>query len=166
MVSGLKTIELRFADILANLPNRFVAVLLKLIVQPFGPRAAAPSDKLIHRLAQLILEPSAARDRLTPNIAHVDDDRGFARLERAFALVTANEDIARKLRTARLRDWRAALRNGVISKAEAERLEAAEKAVAGVVAVDDFAAEELAPSTVRYHDRAHLQDITTRAASR
>lgn len=165
MASGLKTIELRLADILANLPNRFVAVLLKLIVQPFGPRAASPSDSLIHRLAQLILEPSAARDRLTPNIAHVDDDRGLARLERAFALVTANEDIVKKLRTARIRDWRAALRNGVIGEAEAERLEAAEKAVAGVIAVDDFAAEELAPSTARYHDRSDPQDLTTRAAS-
>jgi acyl-CoA dehydrogenase len=163
MASGLKTVELRFADILANLPNRFVAVLLRLLVQPFGPRVAAPSDGVVHRLAQLILEPSAARDRLTPNIAHVADDGGLDRLEKAFLLVAANEDIVRKLRTARLRDPDKALRAGIITQAEFDRLQVAKAAVAKVVEVDDFTAEQLAPSTARYHDRSPPQDV--RAAS-
>jgi len=165
MASGLKTIELRFADILTNLPNRFVAGLLRLMIQPFGPRVAAPADQVVHRLAQLILEPSAARDRLTPNISHVADDGGLDRLEKAFALVTANEDIVRKLRSARLRDPAKALRSGVINQGEFDRLEVARAAVAKVVEVDDFTAEQLAPATARYHDRSHLQDVTTRAAS-
>ena len=51
---------------------------------------------MVHQCAQLILEPSAARDRLTPDLSHVDDDRGVARLEKAFLLVTGAEDIAKR----------------------------------------------------------------------
>ena len=36
MASGFRTIENRLAEILANLPNRFVAVILKFLIQPFG----------------------------------------------------------------------------------------------------------------------------------
>ena len=59
----------------------------------------------MHQCAQLVLEPSAARDRLTPDLSHVDDDRGVARLEKAFLLVTGAEDIAKKMRAAHLHDW-------------------------------------------------------------
>ena len=104
MASGFKTIENRFAEILANLPNRFVATLLKFVVQPFGARVLGPSDRVIHQCAQIVLEPSAARDRLTPDLSHVDDDRGVARLEKAFLLVTGAEDIAKRLRAARIHD--------------------------------------------------------------
>jgi acyl-CoA dehydrogenase len=165
VTSGLKTIETRFADILANLPNRFVATILKFLIQPFGAHAVGPSDALIHRTAQLVLAPSDARERLTPNLSHIDDDRGLARLEKAFALVTANEDIAKKMRSARIRDWREALRNGVINQAEADRLAAAHDAVSKVIEVDDFAPEELSPASVRLHEhRMYSQQVNTRAA--
>ncbi len=75
MANGFKIIENRFAEILANLPNRFVAVVLKFLVQPFGARVLGPSDLVTHQCAQLILEPSAARDRLTPDLSHVDGRR-------------------------------------------------------------------------------------------
>ena len=42
MASGFRTIENRFAEILANLPNRFVAVILKFLIQPFGAKRARP----------------------------------------------------------------------------------------------------------------------------
>ncbi|MEL4474627.1 acyl-CoA dehydrogenase domain-containing protein, partial [Shewanella algae] len=46
MASGFKTIENRFAEILANLPNRPVAWLLKFLIQPFGARVTGPSDRV------------------------------------------------------------------------------------------------------------------------
>ncbi len=98
MASGFRTIENRFAEILANLPNRFFGVVLTFLIQPFGARVLGPSDRVVHQCAQLILEPSAARDRLTPDLSHVDDDGGIARLEKAFLLVTGAEDIARRMR--------------------------------------------------------------------
>ena len=145
MASGFRTIENRFAEILANFPNRFVAVILKFLVQPFGARALGPSDIVVHQCAQLLLEPSAARDRLTPDLSHVDEDRGVARLEKAFLLVTAVEDIAKKMRAAHLRDWNDAVKKGVITQGEGERIAAAHEAVSKVIEVDDFAPEALSP---------------------
>jgi acyl-CoA dehydrogenase len=55
MANGFKTIEIRFAEILANLPNRFVAIVLKFLVQPFGARVLGPSDRVVHQCAQLVL---------------------------------------------------------------------------------------------------------------
>ncbi len=145
MASGFRTIENRFAEILANLPNRFVAAMLKFLIQPFGARVLGPSDRVVHQCAQLVLEPSAARDRLTPDIAHVDDDGGLARLEKAFLLVTSAENIAKTMRAAHLRDWREAVKKGVITQAEGEQLAVAHEAVARVIEVDDFAPEALSP---------------------
>jgi acyl-CoA dehydrogenase len=145
MASGFRTIENRLAEICANLPNRFVGALLKFVVQPFGARVLGPSDKVVHQCAQLVLEPSAARERLTPDIAHVDDDRGLARLEKAFLLVTGSEDAARKMRAARLHDWNEAVKKGIITQSEGERLSAAREAAAKVIEVDDFAPEVLSP---------------------
>jgi len=145
MADGFKTIENRFAEIVANLPSRFVGIVLKLLIQPFGARVLGPSDRVVHQCAQLVLEPSAARDRLTPDIAHVDDDGGLARLEKAFVLVTAAEEIAKRMRAAHLRDWREAVKKGVITQGEGEQLAAAHEAVAKVIEVDDFAPEALSP---------------------
>ena len=145
MASGFRTIENRFAEILANFSNRFVAIVLKFLVQPFGARVLGPSDRVTHQCAQLVLEPSAARDRLTPDLSHVDDDRGVARLEKAFLLVTAAEDTSRRMRAAHLHDWQDAVKKGVITQAEGDQLAAAHDAVAKVIEVDDFAPEALSP---------------------
>ncbi|WP_454631239.1 acyl-CoA dehydrogenase [Bradyrhizobium cenepequi] len=145
MASGFKTIENRFAEILANLPNRFVAVILKLLIQPFGARVLGPSDRVVHQCAALVLEPSAARDRITSDLAFVEDDGGVARLEKAFRLVSATEDIAKQMRAARLRDPNEAVKKGVITQSDADRLVAARAAVAAVIEVDDFAPEALSP---------------------
>jgi acyl-CoA dehydrogenase len=145
MASGFRTIEIRFAEILANLPNRFVAVILKFLIQPFGARVLGPVDRVVHQCAQLILEPSAARDRLTPDLSRVDDDGGVARLEKAFLLVAGAEDIAKKMHAARLHDWKDAVKKGVITQGEGEKLAAAHEAVAKVIEVDDFAPDVLSP---------------------
>jgi acyl-CoA dehydrogenase len=145
MASGFKTIELRFAEILANFPNRFVAFILKFVIQPFGAGGLGPSDRVTHLCAQLVLEPSAARDRLTPDLAHVEEDRGVARLEKAFLLVTGAEDVAKKMRAAHLHDWQQAVKQGVITQSEGEKLAAAHEAVAKVIEVDDFAPEAISP---------------------
>ncbi len=166
MQNGCKTIELRFAEILANFPNRFVAYILKFLIQPIGPRGLGPSDRVTHQCAQLVLEPSAARDRLTADLSHVDDDRGVARLEKAFLLVTAAEDIANKMRAAHIRDRETALKNGVITQDEAERLAAAHEAVAKVIEVDDFAPDAISPIYSKPADvHKFFQEISEKRAA-
>jgi len=145
MASGFRTIETRLAEILANLPNRLVAAILKFVVQPFGARVTGPSDRVVHDCAQIVLEPSAARDRLTPDLSHVEDDGPRARLEKAFLLVAAAEDARKKMRAAHLHEPNEALKHGVITQAEADQLAAVHEAVAKVIEVDDFAPEALSP---------------------
>ena len=145
MANGIRTIENRLAEVMANLPNRFVGVILKFLIQPLGANPLGPSDKVVQRCAQLILEPGAVRDRLTAGLYHPQDDGPLARLERAFLLVTANEPIEKKMRAARIRDWSEAVKKGVITAEEGERIKAAHEAVALVIEVDDFAPEALSP---------------------
>jgi acyl-CoA dehydrogenase len=92
-----------------------------------------------------VLEPSAARERLTPDLSHVDDDGGRARLEKAFLLVTSTEGIAKRMHAAHLRDPAEAVKKGIITQTEADHLAAAHEAVAKVIEVDDFAPEALSP---------------------
>jgi acyl-CoA dehydrogenase len=145
MANGIRTVENRLAEVMANLPNRFVGVILKFLIQPLGANPLGPSDDIVHRCAQLILEPGAVRDRLTEGLYHPTDDGPLARLERAFLLVTANEPIEKKMRAARIRDWNEAVKTGVITAVEGEQIKAAHDAVALVIEVDDFAPEVLSP---------------------
>src|SRR5947209_18047063 len=52
MASGFRTIENRLAEILANLPKRFVAAILKFLIQPLGANVRGPSDLVVHQCAQ------------------------------------------------------------------------------------------------------------------
>ena len=142
---GYAAIERRFAEIFANLPSRGMAGFLKFIVQPRGVRARGPKDKLAQACAELLLEPSPARDRLTPDINHGQDDNGVALLETAFRKVVETEPLHKKLRAARVKDISEALAAGVLTAEEAETLGEAAAAVSAVVAVDDFSKAELAP---------------------
>ncbi|QFU15527.1 acyl-CoA dehydrogenase [Microvirga thermotolerans] len=149
MARGRQTIEARFAEIFANLPNRPVAWLLKLIVLPLGARALGPSDALVRECAEILLEPSAARDRLTPGLYRGQDDGGLARLERAFALVVRAQPIRDRLGKEGGESWRTAHGEGKISDEEARLLQEAEAAVAAAIAVDSFAPEDMAPGSRR-----------------
>jgi acyl-CoA dehydrogenase len=167
MANGFRTIENRFAEILANLPNRFVAFVLKFLIQPFGASVLGPSDRVVHQCAQLVLEPSAARDRLTADLSHVDDDGGVARLENAFLLVTGAEEIAKRMHAARIHDWQDAVKRGVITQGEGDQIAKARDAVAKVIEVDDFAPEALSPIYKKPADvHQFFQELgETRAAS-
>jgi acyl-CoA dehydrogenase len=49
------------------------------------------------------------------------------------------------MRAARLHDWQEAVKQGVITQAEGEKLAAAHDAVAKVIEVDDYAPEAISP---------------------
>ena len=89
---------------------------LRELSQPAGGVAPAVPDAAVRRapsrsvrpadagLRRHPLNPSAARERLTVDIFHGIGDDGVARLERAFALVTAAEPLRERMRRARVRD--------------------------------------------------------------
>ena len=111
-------------------------------VLPFGVIRTGPRDHTVRACARLILEPSATRDRLTEGVYIGDEAVG--RLEQAFDLVVRTQPIHDRLRARRIRDWRTAAEQGLLTPEEMALLKDADDAVADVVAVDDFAPEDLA----------------------
>jgi acyl-CoA dehydrogenase len=159
METSSATIETRLDEILANLPMRPVAWLLRFMLLPFGVRRRGPSDRLTQTCAGLLLAPSATRDRLTAGIFHGTGNNGIARLERAFELTIAAAPLHERMRRAHVRDIEAARRQNVINDIEAAALHAAAHAVAEAVAVDDFAPEEIT-------GRQSLGDVPSQAMPR
>jgi len=135
--------------IIKNLPNRFLGWLLGGIAFPAGRRYHVPSDALGHEVAKLLLEPSAARDRLTAGLFVSKDPTDVTgRLEDALPKVIAAEPLERKLY--KLVDERPtlhgdhegqvreALARRLITEPEAGILRAAHIARRAVITVDDF----------------------------
>jgi acyl-CoA dehydrogenase len=145
METGYATIERRFDEVLHNLPSRALAGLARFLVQPLGPHGRGPDDATVRRCAEILLEPSEARDRLTAGVHCGGNGGGTRDLERAFELVVAVEPIRRKLKHGGASGVDDGLERGVITEEEAARLGETAAAVAEVVAVDDFAPEELSP---------------------
>jgi acyl-CoA dehydrogenase len=143
MQTGFLTIEQQLDQIIANLPMRPVAWMLRFFLMPFGIRRRGPSDAVIQATADMLLTPSAARERLTTGIARDAENEGLKRLARAFELVAASEPIRDRMKVLGIRDPQAALERGVISKKELADLAVMMEAVKLVVAVDDFAPEEV-----------------------
>ncbi|WP_414831614.1 acyl-CoA dehydrogenase [Afifella sp. YEN Y35] len=140
---GTKAIGTAFAELLDNLPSRPAAWLAKFMLFPFGARRSGPSDKLAQTCAEILLEPSETRERLTSGLylGEGQPDAAISHLERAFKLVVEVEPLRRKLREAKVRNPDEAAKKGLISEEEANRLKEAEAAADLVIAVDAFPGE-------------------------
>jgi len=145
MADGVARMEKAVDEILANFPARPVAWLLRLIVPADANARRGANDDLLQQAAALITEPGPARDRLTRDVFLPRDDDGVARLERAFALTVAADPVRRRLRQTKIKDWRKAHVDGLVSDEEAKQLEAVEQAVGLAASVDDFAPGTLEP---------------------
>ena len=90
-----------FEGVISNFPNRFIAAVMRRVVFPLGRPYVVPSDKLGHEVARILIEPSAARDRLTAGVyLSAAPDNPVAQIERALAATIAAEPIEAKLRAA------------------------------------------------------------------
>lgn len=149
MAEGLATIEDAIRAVLANLPNRPLAWLLKLLIQPLGVGEHGPSDKLVSQCAELLMRPSATRDRITAGVftrRGKANSNGVADLEEAFDKVIAAQPLHKRLAEANCHDLQAAKEQGLLNDEELQQLEDAEAAVQRVIAVDDFAPEDITRS--------------------
>ena len=87
--------------ILSNFPIKSIATLLRWTIFPLGMSFRPPLDSRNHECAKMLLEPGAARDRLTAGIyvpKNETDPTGV--LEAAFLATVACEPIDEKLRKA------------------------------------------------------------------
>jgi acyl-CoA dehydrogenase len=151
--------------VISNFPNRLIAAIMRRVVFPLGRPYVVPSDKLGHDVARILIEPSAARDRLTAGIyLSKAADNPLAQVERALAAAVIAEPIEAKLRAA-AKGGRydaklppgagiavlvaRAEAAGVITSDEGAAVIAAGDLTAKVIRVDDFApdlgASEMTP---------------------
>jgi len=147
-------IQERFKDLFDNYPNRFLAALLKALIFPLGMHFKKPSDKLIHKVAQLLMEPDGTRIRLTQD-AYISAkaDNLIADLQDALVKTMATEPLEKILKEAK-REGRiegynlqeraqSALNNKLITLEQFDALLQAEAARKKVINVDDFATNEV-----------------------
>jgi acyl-CoA dehydrogenase len=141
--------EKTLVGVIKNLPGGFLGWLLGGLAFPAGRRNLVPSDRLGHEVAELLLAPSATRDRLTGGVfVSRDPNDATGRIEDALPKVIAAEPLERKLY--KLVDElpilhgdhegqvREALARKLITEPEAGMLRAAHAARRAVIAVDDF----------------------------
>src|SRR5690606_34307904 len=62
---ALRRVQEAFDGVLDNLPSRSVGCALRRLLFPWGSLQHAPADLLGQQVARLLVEPGAARDRLT-----------------------------------------------------------------------------------------------------
>ena len=139
---------------LRNFPNRFVATILRLFIFPRGRTYSAPSDEISKKVVELITTPGESRERLS-QLAYKKLEPGnpLGLLQEALELSVEYEPIERRLRQAYKEGL---LRSGylgdqiaeaekaqVISKAEARNMRSYHEKVMALLAVDDFAPEDL-----------------------
>ena len=139
---------------LRNFPNRWVAVLLRVLIFPRGRTYSAPSDEISAKVVDLVTTPGEARERLSERAyTTLEPGNPLGLLQEAMELERELEPIEKRLRQARKEgllnsDYLGdqigeAEKAQVISKAEARNMRSYHEKVLALLAVDDFAPDEL-----------------------
>ncbi|MHB2264626.1 acyl-CoA dehydrogenase [Aliihoeflea sp. PC F10.4] len=147
MVRGRQRMGVAFKGVLANLPARWAAFVVRLVAFPVGVPHPEPRDADRSRVADMLMEAGPQRDRLTPDIylGEGHAEHALKDLEHAFDLVAQITPIEKKMRDAKVREVGRALETGLISTDEKRRLDEAHAAVAKVIAVDAFPMADISP---------------------
>lgn len=138
-----------FDVLLRNIEPRWAAVLLRVLVFPFGRHLAPPSDALEKRSATTIRAPGESRERLTAGmyLSRQAGDR-IADLDAVFEILRKVAPHEKKLADARRQPplaglnevdmLQAAVQSGVLSASEANLLQEANAARRAAIQVDEF----------------------------
>ncbi|MFD0326010.1 acyl-CoA dehydrogenase [Lysobacter gummosus] len=160
-------IELALSGALRNFPIRPVGYLLWMLIFPWGRRAQAPSDRLGHRAASLLMSPNDARDRLAEGVFTTPCANNPAgRINSYLQKVILAEPVERKfLKALKNSDIEAldfpgqldeGVREGWITAEERKQLEELREMTIDAISVDDFDAAELRSAGYKaLHERDH-----------
>jgi acyl-CoA dehydrogenase len=142
-------------NVLRNFPSRPMAAFMRLCIFPRGRTYFAPGDRLGRKLADLVLNPTATRDRLCHGVyREVHAANPLGQLQQALELTPQAEHIEKKLRVEGVKTGRISaldlpgqieegLALGIIDAAEATLLRDYDRQVMDIVDVDEFAADDL-----------------------
>ena len=162
---------------LRNLPNRWVAALLRVLIFPRGRTYSAPSDELGRKIVALMTTPGEARERLS-ELAYTTLEPGnpLGLAEEALQLAEAMAPLERRLRQAHKegvirseslgQQVDEAVRAQVIDRKEADALRNYHDKVSALLAVDDFAPEELIRATAQPSDKPRKKAAKRKAKPR
>ena len=136
------------ADLINNMPSAPLRGVLKVLLFPFGRPVRKPTDKLEHKLAQLLQVPSETRNRLASYVYLTNEPlnlvgrqeqtlKDVLEVEPLFERVCKEKGV--KLPFFQLdKVAQMGLEAGILSQAEADKLAAVEKDRLDVINVDDF----------------------------
>ena len=166
--------ELALSGALRNFPIRPVGWLLWVLVFPWGRRAEAPSDRLGHRAASLLMTPNEARDRLADGTFITPCANNPAgRINSYLPKVILAEPVERKfLKALKTSDLEAldfdkqldeGVREGWITAAERSQLEELRVMTLEAITVDDFDVHELRAAS--FYDLEQTSDRKPLAAA-
>jgi acyl-CoA dehydrogenase len=140
---------------LRNFPNRPLALFMRLVIFPRGLAYSPPSDRLGHAIGDLIMNPTATRERLSAYIYKTQDAHNpLGQLQEALILSTMAEPLEKRIRVDGVKTGRItaldlpgqitqALGAGILNEAEASILRSYDDKVMQLIDVDDFAPHEL-----------------------
>jgi acyl-CoA dehydrogenase len=139
---------------LRNFPNRWVAAFLRFFIFPRGRTYSATSDDIGHKVVDLMTRSGEARERLSREAyTTLEPGNPLGQLQEALELSEKLAPMERRLRQANREGLissgilgsqiEEAEHAGVINKKEARELRDYHEKVTALLAVDDFAAEEL-----------------------
>jgi acyl-CoA dehydrogenase len=151
---AVNKIELALSGALRNFPIRPVGWLLWMLIFPLGRRAQAPSDRLGHRAAALLMTPCDARARLADGVFLTPCENNPAgRIDSYLPKVVLAEPVERKflkaLKNSEIQalDFDAqldeAVREGWITAVERGQLAELRAMTLDAITVDDFESWEL-----------------------
>jgi acyl-CoA dehydrogenase len=151
---------------LRNFPIRSVAWVLGWIVFPLGQRERAPGDRTGHRVAQLLMSPNAARDRLAEFcFTTACPNNPMGQMLAALPEIIDAEPIERRLQKAAKsgllkstdgskEQLEEAVHAKVITTDERDLMLRVRKAVFEVISTDDFDPSELQAKIIHERGRA------------
>jgi acyl-CoA dehydrogenase len=140
---------------LRNFPHRPLAAFMRFLIFPRGLTYFPPSDRLGRDIADLVMNPTAARERMTRHIYKTQaSNNPVGLLQEALVLSTLAESLEKRIRVDGVKTGRVtaldlpgqiseALGLGLLSEAEAAVLRDYDAKVSNLIGVDDFAPHEL-----------------------
>ena len=140
---------------LRNFPIRWLAGFMRALIFPRGLTYFAPSDRLNPQIAELVMNPGEARERLCHYAYRtLEPGNHLGLVQQAMELAIAAEPVLKRIRVEGVKTGRVtaldlpgqireAQAAGIVSEAEAAQLREYDRKVMDIVNVDDFDGREL-----------------------
>lgn len=147
---ALFNIQQALKGVMKNLPVALVGQLLNILIFPLTKPYQGPNDKDTHKVARLLLKPSATVDRLSKGIFITDNPQhATGRVLHALNKVVGVAELDKRLREAQKAGklskegnvYDDALANNILNEDELEQLRDADLAVRNAIKVDEFSHE-------------------------